>query len=86
MPAVFPLRATLSLCYDALSTKRGYGGEDPYGICDKSKPTSVVYSAPFRRSFKSPIQTKQLKKHIYPLCLQISYPSDSAIVTCPLSV
>ena len=51
MPAFFPLRAwTLPLRYDYLSTKRGYGGEDPYGSCEISKPTSVVYSTPFRRS------------------------------------
>lgn len=58
MPAFYPLRAsTLPLRYDDLSTKRGYSGEDPYEICDKSKPTSVVYSTLFRRSvFESFIQ------------------------------
>lgn len=38
MPAFFPLRAwTLPLRYDDFSSKRGYGGEDPYGSCEKKQ-------------------------------------------------
>lgn len=95
MPAFFPLRAwTLPLRYGGLSTKRGYGGEDPYGSCEKSKPTSVVYSTPFRRSlsnypFRSIRQFRlghvDCKRNIYFLCATNPYPTGSAILAWFLS-
>lgn len=81
MPAFFPLRATLPpvLRWSLYQTRIWRWG--PIRICDRSKPTSVIYSTPFRRRVSSNSTARR-----FAINTSIFYPTSSAFLTCSLSV